>query len=148
VNRPRIWAFVIAGAALAYAVIALWRGWYLLFSGDPVLVVFGIAILVIPILGAWLIYREIVFGFAMQHMGKAMAASGELPTESHERLPSGRLPIEEADLRFQQAQRQVEAAPLMWQAWYRLGLAYDDARDRKRARAAMRQAWTLFTTPG
>jgi len=133
---------------MAYALIALWRGWYLLSSGDPALVVFGAAIVVIPILGAWLIYREIAFGFAMQRMGKAMSESGDLPAESVQRMPSGRLPIEEADRRFAQAQADVEASPVAWQAWYRLGLAYDDARDRKRARGAMRHAWALFTNPG
>jgi Flp pilus assembly protein TadD len=37
----------------------------------------------------------------------------------------------------------VESAEDDWSAWFRLGLAYDDAGDRRRARAAMRTAIRL-----
>jgi Flp pilus assembly protein TadD len=37
----------------------------------------------------------------------------------------------------------VQEAPDDWRAWYRLAIGYDDARDRKRARSAMREAVRL-----
>ena len=37
----------------------------------------------------------------------------------------------------------AEASPDDWRAWLRLGLAYDMAGDRRRARAAVRRAITL-----
>ena len=37
----------------------------------------------------------------------------------------------------------VEAEPESWQAWYRLGWAYDAAGDRRRARGALRRAVAL-----
>ncbi len=47
---------------------------------------------------------------------------------------------EAADVRFVQRQREVEADPDDWGAWFRLAVAYDDAGDRRRARSAMRTA--------
>jgi Flp pilus assembly protein TadD len=47
---------------------------------------------------------------------------------------------EAADVRFAERQREVEADPDDWAAWFRLAVAYDDAGDRRRARSAMRSA--------
>lgn len=47
-------------------------------------------------------------------------------------------------MRFGFVLRDVERQPSDWRAWFRLGLAYQDAGDRRRARKAMRQAGTLF----
>jgi hypothetical protein len=140
VNRTRILAFVLAAAAGAYAVLAIWRGWFLVTSGDFALTVFGVAIICLPVLGMWLIWRELDFGFAMQRMGQALREEGSLRPDGEARLPSGRLPRDVADARFADLQAELEADPSDWRAWYRLALAYDDARDRKRARAAMREA--------
>jgi tetratricopeptide (TPR) repeat protein len=140
VNRARALAFVIALAAAAYGVLAVWRGWFLISSGDLALTVFGVAIIALPILGLWLIWREIDFGFAMQRMGEAMLAEGQLRPDAESRLPSGRLPRDVADDRFAALHEELQADPNDWRAWYRLSLAYDDARDRKQARAAMREA--------
>jgi hypothetical protein len=143
VNRTRLLAFVIAAAAAAYGVLALWRGWFLVSSGDIALTAFGVAIICLPILGMWLIWRELDFGFAMQRMGQALLDEGSLRPDVESRLPSGRLPRDVADARFAELQAELEADPTDWRAWYRISLAYDDARDRKRARAAMREARLL-----
>jgi Flp pilus assembly protein TadD len=58
-------------------------------------------------------------------------------------MPSGRPERAAADALFETRREEVEAAPEDWQAWFRLALAYDDARDRRRARAAMRRAIAL-----
>jgi Flp pilus assembly protein TadD len=42
----------------------------------------------------------------------------------------------------------VEDAPDDWRTWFRLGIAYDDAGDRRRAREAMRRAISLSRPPG
>jgi tetratricopeptide (TPR) repeat protein len=144
VKSPRVWAWILAAATLAYAGIAFWRGWFLLGSQDPTLIAFGIAIIALPILGVWVLWRELRFGFGMQRMGRALREQGELPPDDVPRTPSGRVELAAADERFQLAHEAVEADPSRWQAWYLLGLAYDDARDRRRARAAMRRALDLF----
>ncbi|MGH3333826.1 MAG: tetratricopeptide repeat protein, partial [Nocardioidaceae bacterium] len=58
--------------------------------------------------------------------------------------PSGRVDRTAADAVFGQRQAEVEADPASWRAWYRLGVAYDDAGDRTRAREAVRRAIGLF----
>lgn len=141
---PRLLAWLMAGAVGIYLLFAAWRAWLLITAGDPVTIVMGIAVIVIPLVGAWLLWRELAFGLGMQRMGRALAAEGGLPVDDLPRTPSGRPVREAADARFVLRQAEVEAAPQDWRAWYRLGIAYDEARDRKRARAAMRTALALF----
>lgn len=138
-------AFVLAIAAAIYAVFVLWRAWSLFESGDPIAIALGAVIIVIPILGLWMIYREVKFGFGMQAMGRSLALTGDLPVDDLPKTASGRADRDAADTRFAECQSEVEQSPQDWQAWYRLALAYDDARDRKRARGAMRQALALFS---
>src|SRR5881397_583573 len=52
-------AFLLAVVFLAYAVLLGWRGVLLIGTGDPVAAGLGIAVLVIPVLGAYLVWREL-----------------------------------------------------------------------------------------
>lgn len=146
-NRPVVWsvtALMVVGS-VAYAVLALSRAWVLLVSGDLVQVVFALAIVVVPLLGVGLIWRELWFGWRTQQMGRVLASEGGLPDFTGELTASGRPVKADADAAFVGYADAVEANPQDWRAWFRLGIAYDDARDRKRARAAMRQAASLFS---
>lgn len=138
-------AWILSIATLIYMAFALWRAWLLVATGDPIAVGLGIAIVVVPLIGVYLLWREIRFGYGMQRMGRELAAAGGLPADDLPRAPSGRPLRDAADARFAERQAEVESAPEDWRAWYRLALAYDDARDRKRARSAMRQALRLHT---
>ena len=140
---PRRWAAILTVAVIAYLVLAGWRGVALIASGQPVPVLMGVAVLVIPAIGAWVVWREIAFGFAMQEMGRELEAEGDLPVDDFARLPSGRVTAEDAERFFIAERDRVAASPDDWRGWYRLGLAYDAARDRRRAREAMRQARRL-----
>lgn len=142
--RARTLAWLMAAGVAAYMAFALWRGWFLVSSGDPAAIGLGVAVAVLPAVGAWLLWRELAFGLAMQRMGRALAAEGGLPVDDLPRTPSGRVERDAADARFAREQARAEAAPDDWRSWYRLAIAYDDARDRKRARAAMRTARGLF----
>ena len=85
-------------------------------------------------------------GYAMQAMGQQLAAQGDLPVDDFARMPSGRIVPEDAQ-RFLVAERErVDERPEDWASWYRFGLAQDAARDRRRARAAMREAQRLWRT--
>ena len=137
----------MVAATSAYVAFALWRAWLLIESGNAVAIVLGLALLGLPLLGIWVLWREVRFGFAMQQMGRLLAQEGGLPADDLPKAPSGRPERAAADTRFAERQAQVEADPEDWRAWFRLALAYDDARDRKRARKAMRQALALFTPP-
>jgi len=141
---PRAWAIVLVIAVAGYLFLAGARGVALIASGQIVAVALGIAVLVVPFIGAWVVWREVSFGYAMQQMGRQLQAEGGLPVDDFERTPSGRIVQEDAQRFFATERERVEAAPDDWRAWYRLGLAYDAGRDRRRAREAMRRARALF----
>ena len=137
-------AYLMTAATAAYLGFALWRAWLLIDSGDGVAIALGVSILAIPLIGAVLVWRELRFGFGMQAMGRQLATEDGLPIDDLPKAPSGRPVRDAADARFEVRRAEAEAAPDDWRTWYRLALAYDDARDRKRARAAMRRALALF----
>lgn len=140
----RRWTIVLVIAVAAYMVLAGWRGVILIASGQPVAMGLGLAVLVIPLVGAWIVWREVQFGMATQRMGEELAADGGLPLDDFARTASGRVEMADATRFFEQEKASVERAPQDWRAWYRLGLAYDAARDRKRARESMREARRLY----
>jgi hypothetical protein len=146
---PRRWAWLLAAAVAAYLVLAGVRGWALLTSGDVTGVLLGVAVFALPVVGAWVVWREIAFGYSMQRMGAELAAEGDLPVDDFARMPSGRIVPEDAQ-RFLAAERErVDTRPDDWKSWYRFGLAQDAVRDRRRARAAMREARRLWEdSPG
>lgn len=136
-------AWILAGAVGVYLLFTVARSWALIASGDPVPVVLGISVIIFPLIGAWLIGRELIFGLRSQELGRTLGAEGGLPVDDLPRTPSGRIQRDAADARFEEYEREVQDAPDDWRRWYRLGIAYDDARDRKQARAAMRRAIAL-----
>lgn len=139
----KVGAWILAGAVAVYLVFTAARAWALIASGDPVPILLGLAVIVIPLIGAWMLWRELQFGVRTQALGRELGNEGGLPIDDLPRSPSGRIEKEAADQRFAVYQQQVEEAPGDWRTWYRLAIGYDDARDRKRARAAMREAIRL-----
>ena len=127
-----------------YAVLIGAKGVAFIASGDPVAVVLGIGVLLLPLIGLALVWREIVFGRRSAELAAALEAEGGLPVDDLPRRPSGRVDRAAADEAFASRQAEVEARPDAWQAWYRLALAYDDAGDRTRARSAVRRAIELY----
>ena len=140
-------AFVLAALTLVYLTFIAGRAWALIGSGDPVPVVLGLAILALPVIGVWVVWRELSFGLRTAELGRELEASGGLPADDLPRRPSGRVERAAADARFAERQADVEAAPDDWGAWFRLAVAYDDAGDRRRARAAMRTAIAKYQRP-
>ena len=139
----RLVAFILATAVAVYLLFTVARSWVLIATGDPVHVALGVAVIVIPVIGAWVLYRELAFGMRTQQLGRELGAEGGLPVDDLPRTPSGRIERDAADARFAEYEQQVQSTPDDWRAWYRLAIGYDDARDRKRARAAMRKAIAL-----
>jgi cytochrome c-type biogenesis protein CcmH/NrfG len=137
-------------AALALGVLVAvylglvgWRGVRLLGEGTPTTAVLGLAIIVLPVVGAWAIWREIRFGLESQQMARQLEREGGLPVDDLPRRPSGRPDRAAADAAFERRRIAAETAPDDWRSWFRLALAYDDAGDRRRARQSMRQAMRL-----
>jgi hypothetical protein len=133
-------ALILAGVTGVYLVAIARVAWQLIADGDLVATVMGLAILVLPVIGVWVLVRELQFGARTAELGAALEASGGLPEDDLPTRPSGRVGREAADARFRERQLEVEAAPDDFGAWFRLSVAYDDAGDRRRARAAMRTA--------
>jgi hypothetical protein len=147
----------VTGKRMA-VVMALLLGAYLFFAasravdfiraGGIVPILLGLAVLILPLLGLWVLAREWRFGQATQRLGAELAARGELPADDLPRRPSGRPERAAADARFAEVRTRVEAAPDAWEGWFELAWAYDAAGDRKRARAAMRRAIALHADGG
>jgi hypothetical protein len=131
---------VLAVVFVAYAVLLGWRGVLLIGTGDPVAVILGIAVLVIPVLGAYLVWRELQFGRRTEALARELEAAGGLPVDDLPRRPSGRIDRAAADAAFEKYRAEAEAAPEDWRVWFRLSTAYDAAGDRRRARSSMRTA--------
>ncbi len=146
--NPRTIAWILGAAVGVYLVFVGLRSWALIASGDPVPVLLGVSVLVIPLIGAWVLWRELAFGLRTQRLGRELGAEGGLPRDDLPRMPSGRPEKSAADARFAEYEAQVQERPDDWRCWFRLAVGYDDARDRKRARAAMRQAIALHAADG
>lgn len=139
----RIGVAVMAVLLALYIVLVAQRAWLLLVSGEPVGIAMGIALIVLPLIAIWALWRELSFGWAAQRLGRRLEIEDALPTEEVAVRPSGRPEQADADELFPAYQADVEAHPDDWRAWYRLGLAYDASRDRRRAREAVRRAIRL-----
>ncbi len=144
----RRWAIVMTLLLVVYLAFAAWRGVSFLRAGDWAAVLLGMAVLVLPLIGVWVLWREWRFGRATQRLGSELAVRGELPVDDLPRRPSGRPERAAADARFAEVRTRVEADPDSWEHWFALAVAYDDAGDRKRARAAMRRAIALHDGDG
>ncbi|WP_448004153.1 hypothetical protein [Agromyces bauzanensis] len=137
-----------AGAILMAVLLALylalvgWRAVQFVATGEPVAIAMGVALIVLPLIGAWALWREIMFGVRSQALVRRLEAEGGLDLGLPV-LPSGRPERAAADAAFDGFRAAAEAEPESWRAWLRLGLAYDAAGDRRRARAAVRRAITL-----
>ncbi|MET4095622.1 hypothetical protein [Arthrobacter sp. UYCu712] len=143
-NRTKIWVGAVTLLLVFYLVVSFQRS--VLLMSDPNLVAkaIGVAYLVLPLVGAWALVRELLFGARTEQMAKILEAEGGLPEDNLPRTPAGRIIREAADLEFEKYREETEAAPEDWRSWFRLSCAYDASGDRKRARASMRDAVRLF----
>jgi len=126
-----------------YIVLVAQRAWLLFLSGQPIGVAMGVALVVLPVIAAWALWRELMFGRSAQRLAQRLEADGAVPAEELDVRVSGRPDRAQADAVFPAYRDDIEAHPDDWHAWFRLGIAYDGAGDRRRARAAIRRAIVL-----
>ena len=136
-------AGAMAFLLVLYLAVAGQRAVLFMASGEPVAILLGVALAVLPILGIWLLSRELLFAATAQRLADRLSDEGTLPRDDLPHLPSGRPERAAADAAFPPYRDAVEQAPEDWRAWFRLGLAYDAAGDRKRGREAVREAIRL-----
>lgn len=147
-NRAKLGVALVTLLLLFYLVVSAQRGWLLLTDPEPAARVMGAAYLVLPVVGAWALIRELMFGARTEKMAAILADEGRLPVDDLPRTPAGRIIREAADAEFPKYKAETEAAPEDWRSWFRLSCAYDAAGDRTRARRSMRQAGKLFAAKG
>jgi hypothetical protein len=137
-------SLVLAAFVVLYFFLLGGRAVALFRDGSPQAVAFGVGVLLLPIVGAWVLWATLRFGVRTSELGRRLQAEGGLPDTSElPRTPSGRVDRTAADAWFEERRTEVEAAPDDWRAWYRLAVGYDIAGDRSRAREAMRKALDL-----
>ncbi|GAB3538743.1 tetratricopeptide repeat protein [Arthrobacter tecti] len=142
-HRVKIGVAFVTLLLVFWLIVALQRSVILLTDPDPVAKALGAAYLLLPLIGAWALVRELAFGAQTEAMARALDAEGGLPVDDLPRTPAGRIVREAADAQFPDYQAAVEARPEDWRVWFRLSCAYDAAGDRSRARRTMRHAAKL-----
>jgi hypothetical protein len=136
-------AVLMAVVLVLYLVVVLTRAVAFFQSGQPVGIAIGCALVVLPVIGGYLLVRELLFGLQATRLTRRLGEEGPLPGDGLPRRASGRVERAAADAAFPPYAEDAESSPDDWRAWLRLGLAYDMAGDRRRARAAVRRAILL-----
>jgi hypothetical protein len=110
-------------------------------SGRPAAIGLGLALMMLPLIGIWVMVGTLRAGLAHQRLARIIHDEGmDLDVSMLPRMPSGRIRREAADELFQSVRKDVERDPDNWRQWYRLARAYDYAGDRARARETMSKA--------
>jgi hypothetical protein len=113
----------------------------LISSGEVAPIGLGLAILILPVIGVWVLVATLRAGLAHQRLARLAREGGmELDVSELPRRRSGRFEREAADALFEKVRSELEADPDNWLHWYRLARAYDYAGDRGRARETMKKA--------
>ncbi|TFD26804.1 hypothetical protein [Cryobacterium cryoconiti] len=141
--KGRVAAGLMALLLVFYLVLVGWRAVLFLQSGEAAGILIGVALLVLPLIGVWALVAELRFGRNSERLVRRLEAEGGLPVEELPIRPSGRPLRDAADAEFPMYRAAVDAHPDDWRAWFRLGLAYNSAGDRRRARGAIRTAIAL-----
>ncbi|WP_268220873.1 hypothetical protein [Streptomyces sp. EMB24] len=144
--RAKISYALTAAVLVVYFVLVGSRGVLLIKAGTLLTVTFGVAVLILPVIGVWFLWKNTQFVQDANRLAAELDAEGGLPVDNLKRLPSGRVDRESADEVFALRKAETEDAPDDWRSWFRLAVAYHDARDTPRARRAMQRAIALRKT--
>ncbi|MEU3214711.1 hypothetical protein [Streptomyces sp. NPDC006971] len=141
--RAKITYFVTAAVLVFYFVLVGSRGVLLIEHGTPLTVAFGVSVLILPVIGVWFLWQNTRFVARANALAAELDAEGGLPVDELVRTPSGRIDRDSADAVFARRRAETEDSPDDWRCWFRLAVAYQDARDTPRARKAMQRAIAL-----
>lgn len=136
----RIGVALMALCLVLYFVVAGQQSFLLVGTGEPVAVAMGIALIVLPLIGVWALFREIQFGIAADRLGRRLDAEGGMPEAETDLKPSGRIAAADAGPIVDRYTSEAGSTPDEWRAHYRLGVVQDAAGRRKDARASIREA--------
>lgn len=142
--KTKLAVAAISAACIGYLLIAGIRGLQFSGTGSMTAKIFAVSIFIISAISIALIAREILFGIRISRMSTILESESLLLRDDLPTTPSGQSDKIAADARFELISKEVEEFPESWRAWFRVALAYDESRDRKRARFAMRKAEKFF----
>ncbi|MEH0418086.1 hypothetical protein [Streptomyces sp. B21-083] len=141
--RAKLTYALTAVVLVFYFVLVGSRGILLIRTGTLLTVTFGVAVLILPGIGVWFLWKNTQFVRGANRLAAELEAEGGLPVDELRRTPSGRIDRDSADEVFARRKAETESAPDDWRNWFRLAVAYHDARDTPRARKAMQRAIAL-----
>ena len=136
-------ALFMSALVIVYLVLVAERSIALIGSNEPIGVAIGSLMIFLPAVAFWGIFMELRFGLRIEKRGEELKKENAWPQFPFVLRPSGRPTKESAEEVFDQFREGVRSDETNWKAWFALGLAYDAAGDRPRARKAMRQAIAL-----
>lgn len=118
-------------ALIVYFVLLGRAAFVLIGSGEVAPIGLGLAILILPGIGVWVLAATLRAGLAHQRLAlKARERGMELDVSDLPRRASGRIERDAADALFHTVRDELEADPDNWLRWYRLARAYDSAAHR------------------
>ncbi|MFC8274889.1 hypothetical protein ACFUJR_20600 [Streptomyces sp. NPDC057271] len=136
------YVFLATALVLVFGVVAM-EGVLLLLTGEPLAMAMGAVAFLLPGVGGWFLWKNTAFARNAQRLARELEAEGGLPLDELRRTAGGRIDRESADEVFAKRRAETEDAPDDWRCWFRLAVAYHDARDTPRARKAMQRAIAL-----
>jgi cytochrome c-type biogenesis protein CcmH/NrfG len=139
----RVMYFVVTLALLVGLAVVAVTGGQLMASGQATGIGIGISAEVLVGLALWFVWKTFRFGRDSQRLSRILEAEGGLPVDELKHTPGGGIDRDSADAVFAKRKAETEAAPEDWRSWFRLAVAYADARDTPRARKAMERAIKL-----
>ncbi|MFJ5550476.1 hypothetical protein [Streptomyces sp. NPDC093225] len=141
--RAKLTYLLTAAVLVVYFVLVGSRGVLLIQHGTVLTVTFGVAVLILPVIGIWFLWKNTQFVARSNRLAAELDAQGGLPVDELARDGYGRILRDSADEVFARRKAETEDSPDDWRCWFRLAVAYHDARDTPRARKAMQRAIAL-----
>ncbi|MFJ3616481.1 hypothetical protein [Streptomyces hydrogenans] len=136
------YVFLATVLVLVFGVVAM-EGGLLLLTGEPAAMGMGAVAFLLPCVGGWFLWKNTSFARRANRLAAELEAEGGLPVDELRRTEGGRIDRDSADEVFARRKAETEETPEDWRCWFRLAVAYHDARDTPRARKAMQRAIAL-----
>ncbi|AVH95143.1 hypothetical protein GCM10010497_56540 [Streptomyces cinereoruber] len=136
------YVFLSTVLVLVFGVVAM-EGVLLLLTGEPAAMGMGAVAFLLPLVGGWFLWKNTRFARRANRLAAELEAEGGLPVDELKRTAGGRIDRDSADEVFARRKAETEDSPEDWRCWFRLAVAYHDARDTPRARKAMQRAIAL-----
>ncbi|MFE5791308.1 hypothetical protein ACFQ8C_01900 [Streptomyces sp. NPDC056503] len=136
------YVFLATVLVLVFGVVAM-EGVLLLLTGEPAAMGMGAVAFLLPGVGGWFLWKNTSFARRANRLAAELEAEGGLPVDELKRTEGGRIDRDSADEVFARRKAETEETPEDWRCWFRLAVAYHDARDTPRARQAMQRAISL-----